>query len=44
MSEAMLEKLLRNTVQVISVEELKERLEESERLKKPLRVKLGVEN
>lgn len=43
MSKAMLEKLLRNTVQVISVEELKERLEESERLKKPLRVKLGVD-
>lgn len=43
MCRDILERLLRNTVQVISVEELKERLEESERLKKPLRVKLGVD-
>lgn len=43
MSEDDLEKLLRNTVQVISVEDLRERLEESERLKRPLRVKLGVD-
>lgn len=43
MCEDVLKKLLRNTVQVISIEELKERLEESERLKKPLRVKLGVD-
>lgn len=39
----LLRKLLRNTVQVVSIEELKERLEESERLKRPLRVKLGVD-
>lgn len=43
MSKNALEKLLRNTVQVVSIEELKERLEESERLGKPLRVKLGVD-
>ncbi len=43
MCKDVLERLLRNTVQVISVEELNERLEESERLKKPLRVKLGVD-
>ncbi|MGC8716997.1 MAG: tyrosine--tRNA ligase [bacterium] len=35
--------LLRNTAQVISIDELKERLEESYRLKKPLRIKLGVD-
>ena len=35
--------LARNTVQIISIEELKERLEESYRLKNPLRVKLGVD-
>ncbi|MBC7320351.1 tyrosine--tRNA ligase [bacterium] len=43
MCKDILERLLRNTVQVISVEELKERLKESERLNKPLRVKLGVD-
>lgn len=43
MCKDTLERLLRNTVQVISIEELKERLEESERLNKPLRVKLGVD-
>jgi tyrosyl-tRNA synthetase len=35
--------LVRNTAQIISIEELKERIEESYRLGKPLRVKLGVD-